>query len=308
MGNGSFVRKAAYQQLRATASVVEHLTGLPIERWHCDSITQTMLAPLRQGEAKSFSGDGRLLVRKVDPDTGVASMVASPKGWLGKRWPILNLTLDHCLVGSSGMYCILDKMYLTTVTFDWFHQLWNNTKNALKRSEAGRMWKHVLAFMTVANFNHGPFRSGAWFVDKGDALDFYLGTHKSDDPDFQDQLELIAEDFKMPATTPDDIERVWNHMRELRSFREKGPALKLQRWGSIHECWDWYEPELRASRLVISEMAGESKSAAAPSNDNPCTAAGHRDHLAALAKSKGTLKLLPLCAKTCTSTCGSSGW
>lgn len=62
------------------------------------------------------------------------------------------------------------------------------------------MWKHLLAFMTAANFNHGPLRSGTWFSDTGEALDFHCATHKLDDEAFQEQLHRIAHGFKMEAS------------------------------------------------------------------------------------------------------------
>lgn len=73
----------------------------------------------------------------------------------------------------------------------------------------------------------------------------------------------------------------------MRSFREKGPTLKLQRWGSINEVWKWYEDELRASKLILSFM---SKSSNDPVNIPQVTQG--RDHISAI-KPQGIVNIVP---------------
>lgn len=116
---GTLTRKAAYQQLRATACSIEHITGLTIDEWLCDDTTQTVLQPRKQGEARLLSNN-RIVIRKVD-STNSPQIVVAPDGWAQRHWPVLTWMLDHCAAGSAGAFSMLDRMYLVTVSFDWFH-------------------------------------------------------------------------------------------------------------------------------------------------------------------------------------------
>ena len=285
---GKLVRAAAFHQLQATACAVSHITGLSMREWKCPGWLWHLLKPHLDGEGRVLLPDGALVRRLVEG--GGYTQTYAPPGWAGTEWPILNLTLDHCTVGSSGAYYLLSQQYLLHVSFDWFHELWNNVKNAAKRTQKGCIWHAVLGFMVVANYNHGPFRSGAWHQDKKDMLKMYMATHTAHSPDFQEMVQKLAQDFgNMPCQTAEEQSQVFENLRGLRSFNEKGPTLKLQRWGSINEAWQWYEPELRASRLVLSAsshgQAGDAHSSQA--------GAGEMFDIGNMKKTLGTVDLVP---------------
>ena len=289
---GKLVRSAAFHQLQATACAVTHTTGLSMREWMCPGWMWHLLKPHLDGEGRVLRPDGGALVRRlVDSGGGSYTQTYAPHGWADTKWPVLNLTLDHCTVGSSGAYYLLSQQYLLHVSFDWFHELWNNVKNAAKRTQKGCIWHAILGFMVIANYNHGPFRSGAWFQEKKELLKLYMATHTAHSTDFQEVVAKIAKDFgNMPCQTAEEQSQVFEHMRALRSFNEKGPTLKLQRWGSINEAWQWYEPELRASKLVLSASShGRDAAHAAPLQ----AGSGEVFDIGNMKKTLGTVELVP---------------
>lgn len=150
-------------------------------------------------------------------------MAASPHAlWTGmgrltpkafaERFSILNLTLDHCLVGSSGAYFLLSEKYMLRVQIDFFHELWNNVNNGAKHTQGGRLWRSVLEFMIIANYNHGPFRLGAWHASKSEAPDLFLSTSSWSSPDFQDIASELAKHWGMPLGSANDYEAVFANL------------------------------------------------------------------------------------------------
>ena len=137
------------------------------------------------------------------PALATAERPSPPHGAIKRRLPVLNVTVDHCLVGSSGLYYLLSAQYMVRVQFDWFHELWN-MKNGAKHTEGGRMWKSILEFMVVANYNHGPFRSGAWHTAKKDGLDLYVRSSSWRSAEFQAAAPELARHWGMPLESDED--------------------------------------------------------------------------------------------------------
>ena len=285
--NGKLVRQASFQQLRTMACQVTAYTGLPFEVFRLPPWAIALIAPLAEGEARILTPNGRWLLRKIDEKTKRLRRVHIPTTWSSEEWPVFNLTIDHCAIGSAGVYLLLRQSFVVKVTFDWFHELWNNIKNSAKRSTAGRQWQAILAFMLVCNYNHGPFRSGSWHVGKREALEFWMQTHDMDSPEFQEIVHDLGRDWQLPSKTADEQSVIFASIPEkLRSFREVGPTLKLARWGSINEAWQWYEPELRASKLILADLAGQE-------DVGHCALAADSGGRAGGLRAQGTVKMAP---------------
>lgn len=206
---GSLVRQAAYMQLSALVCSLTHVADLPIQTWRCPDWLWDLIRPLGASEARKLMEDGRWAIRRRDASSGELKVLVAPPLCLDADIPVLNLTLDHCLVGSAGCYYLLAEHYLLKVQFDWFHELWNNVKNAAKHTVGGRMWRSILEFMIVVNYNHGPFRSGAWHASKKEALELYLSVSTWHSEDFQSVAPELAKHWGMPLNTADDYQAVF---------------------------------------------------------------------------------------------------
>ena len=93
----------------------------------------------------------------------------------------------------------------------------------------------------------------------------------------------------MPCQTAEEQSQVFEDIRGLRGCNEKGPTLKLQRWGSISEAWQWYEPGLGASRLVLKASSYGQAGGAHPSQ----AGAGDMFDIGNMKKTLGTVGLVP---------------
>lgn len=92
--------------------------------------------------------------------------------------------------------------------------------------------------MITANYNHGPFRSGAWHASKSEALDLFLSTSSWRSPDFQDIALELAKHWGTPLGSANDYEAVFaelahpvfgRHMahRYQRALGDEAPCSSL---------------------------------------------------------------------------------
>lgn len=206
------------------------------------SCRRTPGSPVTSGEVRLTLEDGVYISdgQRLQKAFGVED--------LRRRWPMLNLTSGRGSINTACIHYIQHQGLLVTVNWDFFHGMWNAIKHTARSVASGRTWRAMLEFLVCCNMNHGAFRSGQWFRAKQEWLEQYMATHDHTSPDFLLAAGGIAADFKLEANTIDQQRMVFERLGHMRSFHEKGPVLKLQRWLGIQEAWSWYEGELHASR------------------------------------------------------------
>ena len=137
------------------------------------------------------------------------------------------------------------------------HDTWSSIKNAAKNCLAGKWWKTIVKFASIANLNHGPFRSGAWGRATQEAHAHYCSSLSVSDDAFRAAARRQAALDGLPCDTDDDWAYWLQRTACLPSCVEAGPALKLARWMSIQQCWTYYRREIWLLREVLLCMQPE---------------------------------------------------
>ena len=240
-------RQSAFMLGRGLSSQLEMLTGqglnqFRLPQWLC-------VRKLEQGEQRLQMESGEWVI--VNEETGEIR-VQLPLSAIDYPFHILQHVCDRCAINCALVHYLMSDDYLTCVTFGPSHGIWSSVKNALKKSCTGRGWQAVLGFLLVNNMNYFPFQSSQGWRDKQFHFNEYLCSHDHTCSAFQE----IKESFAMANGLPgkDNDEELFKRLACMRSFHEKGPLLKLQRWLSINECWKFLRPEVAGLKLILSRM------------------------------------------------------
>lgn len=213
-----------------------------------------LVAPLFVPSAKVMVQlqDGALAV--VDKRTQSVQLVFPP-GFDLKSRLIINHVVDRAATGLSMFSFMASMGALWVPTWGWFHDLWNSIKNSCKAANRGRWWLFVLRFASIANLNHGPYRSGVWGKTKQTTLTAYIESRTSWSVDFRAAADRTVELVGgQPCDSDADYEYWFRRAARLPSCVSAGPVLKFARWMSIQECWDFYRDELWFLKEVLLEM------------------------------------------------------
>ena len=203
--------------------------------------------------------------------------------------------------------------------FDPFHRAWNDLKLALKRCSYNG-WKTVLELTLVCNINYGPFGSSAWFFKKKAKHADFMATESAYSQMFQRYQHRICQEkrIKEPATFAGLLD-LFDSLKDLQSFQQKGPLIKLMRWFSFFETMTFYSGELVATKMIMEHAAdtgvGEEASEKEVDEGPPQQHQDPRKELSELKKRKGSWKLAPqlitdkaLAIKDCIMSVGKASW
>ena len=247
-------RQASHGLLRALAFQLERLIPgglgkcfLP-QSWHIQPLTNMSEKRIRlpSGAIVIANRETKEIVRLVLPhDFNLQSVL------------ICNHVLDRGSTGMALVHYAQHQGLLWTWTWGYFHDTWNAIKAACKASNQGRWWVQVVRFASIANLNHGPFRSGAWGKAKQQAHLGWMSSHTQDSPEFREAASITSSMLKRPIEEA-DYPGWWQYFGSLPSCTEAGPLLKFARWMSIQECWEYFRKEMWFLKLVIKEMKPES--------------------------------------------------
>lgn len=152
------------------------------------------------------------------------------------------------------MHLMMSSDFLWTCVWFYFHDLWNSIKTAAKTSCLGRWWKRILQFASVANINHGPFRSGAWGKTKQTTHQQWHDNVTVEDEAFRDVARRQAALLGRPITDEREYDEWLVYAGRIRSCMECGPVCKFARWMSVEQVWDYYRPEIYVTRIILQEM------------------------------------------------------
>ena len=187
-----------------------------------------------------------------------------------KHIRLVNHVVDRSSVNVSSLnFLINGEGYLMGITYGLCHDLWNAIKGAAKKKLVihadGKVstlvvWRSVVLFASVANMNHGPFRSGVWGSGKQAALTRIGDTRGPECADIQlaakRQAALLGQS---EPSSPDEFQSWFAELLRQRSCHEAGPILKFARWLSVDQVWQWYRPTIHLLRPVLEELAGTSE-------------------------------------------------
>ena len=242
------VRQATHALLRAVITQLEGLFPDPLARGKLspDVRVQAHGSPAD----KTITEDGKLKV--VNDRTGLKQDVF-PHDFSLDNHLVLTHTVDRGSTGGALLFFMISQGYLWTVAWGFFHDMWNSIKNAAKKTANGKWWKTILQFASVANLNHGPFRSGAWGKSKQIFHKRYMESHTSDSLDFVEAAKKTAYLAGLDATDL-DYDYWFNVMGRLPSCTEAGPVCKFARWHSIEQCWKYYRHEMWFLKEVLLSM------------------------------------------------------
>lgn len=245
----SMVRQSTHALLRVVISQLEQVAANPVQRGRLPS--DVHVGVLGADEVLVQLDDGTLCI--VRPSSRSVKRVF-PVGFSVRQLLIVNHVIDR---GSTGLAMVSFASHiglLWTATWGVFHDMWNSVKNACKAVCSGRWWLMVLRFASIANLNHGPFRSGSWGKAKQTALLGYLSSRTSRSPDFRAAAFATASLLDKVCESDEDYEFWFRWASRLPSCCEAGPICKFARWMSIQECWDYYRQEMWVLRAVLLEM------------------------------------------------------
>lgn len=148
-------------------------------------------------------------------------------------WRISNHILDRGSTGSALCWFAQHKKLCWVWSWGPFHDQWNSIKQAAKRCRGGEIWRAIVRFSSVANINHGPFRSGCWGKGKQTALRNYMTKNTVHSERFRAAAQQQAALKGAPITNDDEYDSWWTFLNSLPSCHAAGPICKFARWPPI---------------------------------------------------------------------------
>lgn len=123
-----------------------------------------------------------------------------------------------------------------------FHDSRNATKAACKGYNGGIIWRHIVRFAAVANLGFGPYRSGAWGLEKQETLAHLASVKSPRDIEFMAAVDAQAElmgDGRSQGEGAPDYEAWFGFFSGLQSCVSADPVVKFARWGSLQDAWEY---------------------------------------------------------------------
>ncbi len=159
---------------------------------------------------------------------------------------------DQGSINTAGIYFLQNHLgYYMLLLPDPNHRMWNDIKGAAQKCTA-YLWRTMVLFTLVFNLNYSPFGKGAWFDSKKDWFTNWAATATIEDPWFRKYAHAIAEDHKQPPPqTEDEYSTLLELAKAAKSMEFKGPLVKLMRWFSWFESWEWYRDEIHTVKMVL---------------------------------------------------------
>ena len=202
--------------------------------------TEARLAPLRPRERRVWLPSQEMFV-VVDEDTREVVPVL-PMDWNLREALIVHNTVDRGSPGMSGLnYLAGPGRMLITATWGCLHDGWNSCRQAGKKTNRGSIWREVVKFANVCNFNYKPFKPGAWGIEKQQTLVRLTHFLSVDDERFREavlqQLALHPQGRFGSIAAP-DWDAWWEYLAGLPSCMRSPTVLKFSRWMSVLQCWN----------------------------------------------------------------------
>ena len=162
----------------------------------------------------------------------------------------LVVTQDQGSIGVSGLnYLSHNQNLCVTWVPDWFHRFANDLKGSLQDCQ-GYFYKTMLELTVVFNLSYGPFKSSTFHEDRQNWLvDLISSNSWQDEQLFLEFVPLICKERNIPeATTPEQLQALWDSLAETPTVLGKGPFVKLSRWGA------WWDSAYHHVRLSAVNM------------------------------------------------------
>ena len=209
--------------------------------------------------------EGRLYVTLDGSKVAVISGSMLTVDGFKKQLKFINNTLDRCPTNSCMLnFCIFAQNICITANWGRFHDIWNSVKNAAKKKlllqdGSGRvvcLWTSVVRFSSIANINHGPFRSGCWGRGKQATVKRIEGSMSGRSAAVREVISAQCRLLGTPEPTADEgFEEMFRDKVLLApSAHEAGSILKFARWKSVSDNWDLHRPQIWYEKLILTEM------------------------------------------------------
>ena len=138
------------------------------------------------------------------------------------------------------------------VMLDIYHRCWNDLKGAMKAS-SGALFRVMLQFSIFYNVNYGPAGSRAWMQRKIQQTQEFMDRFTAFDKMFTDYVPLICEERGVPEPqSPEDLQRLFDEMKTLKTLHQHGPCVKLMRWFSFFESHQHFSGECWINKMIMS--------------------------------------------------------
>ena len=138
---------------------------------------------------------------------------------------------------------------MIVVLYDFQHRLWNDIKTAMK---VAKVFKSFLSYSLLWNVNYGPKGTKAFFQKKQAATQELLMS-PTVPPEFMTLLPYIAHELGQDEPqTLHGIVNLFRRVKEMKSLQVLGPCVKLMRWCSLWESYEFYEGENWLSKFVMN--------------------------------------------------------
>ena len=250
-------RQAAFNALRALLLQIEHLVGKGATA-RLRLPDDVRVQPLSACERRIWDVDEMAFV--VENTRAETVQRCLPESFDVKSCLIVSHCIDRGSIGSAAMNFAMSPRcgYLFATFWGPCHDGNNSAKSAAKKTAGGLVWRHIVKMAAVANFNHGPFRSGSWGLEKQETLAEYQGTRTCDDPGFVEAATMQANlhpDGRMRSGGAPDLQQWWRFQATLRSCTMAGPVVKFARWGSIEDTWEFLRPEIYLVKPILELLA-----------------------------------------------------
>jgi len=118
----------------------------------------------------------------------------------------------------------------------------------------GDAYRALLEFLLVANCNYGPKNTGEWFSLKQEAVHRFCDEQSIDHGGFQELLGKLAAEQRLPADTREQQQSIFNNLRCMKSFCEKGPCAKLKRFMAPLDSRKFYKDEMWGLKFIFEEI------------------------------------------------------
>lgn len=142
-------------------------------------------------------------------------------------------------------------MYIATKTMSHIdgepaHRGINDSKNALKATRE-YLFGIMLLFTIVLNISYAPFKNSTWWGLKKEIARLFLKRASPDHELFQEHKHAMAEERGCKLDTKEDEWTLFWSIKDMKSLKDKGPYVKLSRWCSWEQGFDFHKSELSTS-------------------------------------------------------------
>ena len=213
---------------------------------------------------------GRNETRLLDPGTGRMMLVNVEAGTMmpimpvetpGEEWPLLNLDLDECSIGMSGLAFAAHREDILCLKYgDVFHRQWNDVKLGMRRTRGQRFLKSMLLLSFIILIPYRPFQDSDYFHLKKEVLKLLFERSSWQSPWFQDSLVKLAAESGMPTPqTPGEQEALYSHLASALSFGKKGPQAKMMRWFAVIDALQFQLSDMELTKCVYKFYCSQLK-------------------------------------------------